>query len=93
MCNAIGIILVSIFESEWNSREQEIKDYLKDLFNGKENRLSFINNETMDNNYPLPYSASVVSNSCEEHFYMFKESKVYTCGFTKLSCSYEEKKR
>ena len=93
MCNNLGITLVSIFESEWNSRSQEIKEYLKDLFNGKENSLSFINNETMNNNYPLPYNVYVVSNSREEHFYMFKESKVYTCGFTKLSNSYEEKER
>lgn len=91
MCYDLGITLVSIFESEWNSHGQEIKEYLKDLFDDKENKLSFINNETMNNNYPLPYSVNIISLSHEEHFYMFKENKVYTCGFTKLSNSYEEK--
>ena len=53
LCMEKNILLVSIFESEWNSRKDEIKKYLLDLFSYRENSLSFNAEHTMmNNNYP-----------------------------------------
>ena len=82
-CKENRILLVSIFKSEWNSKKEEIKEYLKDLFNNKENKLSFNeDNSLMNNNYPQ----SNINITCEiiEHYYEFNNYKVYTCGYTKL---------
>lgn len=82
-CLDQGVVLVSIFENEWNTRCEEIKIYLYDLFSGIENKLSFIDNSTMNNNYPtvkLQYTDSeYVSN-----YYTCGNSKVYTCGYPSI---------
>ena len=80
-CRDLGITLVSIFESDWNSREQEIKDYLKDLFNGKENKLSFKENY-MNNNFPSPIS-NISDNHIEEN-YTSGDYTIYTCGCSEI---------
>jgi hypothetical protein len=49
-CKDNNILLVSIFESEWSSRKELVKSYLKDLFNNIENQLSF-DDRLMNNNY------------------------------------------
>jgi hypothetical protein len=80
-CRDLGIILVSIFESEWNMHSQEIKEYLKDLFNGKENKLSF-KESYMNNNFPsINYN---IDDSYIQDSYLFKNIMVYTCGFSRL---------
>jgi hypothetical protein len=84
-CREKDISLVSIFESEWNNRKGEIKSYLKDLFNGISNSISFSDNK-MNNNYPLP---GFISNELNfdnyiEDYYIFNNYKVYTCGYTTL---------
>ena len=84
-CKEKGILLVSIFESDWNSRKEEIKDYLKDLFYNKENKLSFNENHSlMNNNYP---SVSVYCK-CDkfiEDYYLYQNYRVYTCGYSNTS--------
>lgn len=80
-CLDKGIILVSIFESEWNARKDQIKDYLKAQFNGIEHQISYIDKNTIDNNYPLPYK---VFGEIFTSYYLFRNHKVYTCGITKL---------
>ena len=82
-CLEKGIILVSIFESEWNSKQDLIKSYLKDLFSGVENSLSFVNENIMNNNYPSVYKYQYISNYLP-HSYIFGESIVYTCGYSVL---------
>ena len=80
-CLDKGITLVSIFESEWNGRKDQIKDYLKAQFDGIEHQISYIDRNTMDNNYPLPYK---VFGETFTNYYLYMNHKVYTCGITKL---------
>lgn len=83
-CKEKGILLVSIFESEWLSKKEEIKSYLHDLFNHIDNDLSFISDGSkMNNNYPAPSCMSKLLKT-EESYYTANESKVFTCGYTKL---------
>lgn len=82
-CLEKGIILVSIFESEWNSKQDLIRSYLKDLFSGVENNLSFVNEKIMNNNYPSVDKYQYISNYLP-HSYIFGESVVYTCGYSVL---------
>ena len=83
-CKENGVLLVSIFESEWNNKKEEIKEYLKDLFNNKENKLSFNEGYSlMNNNYPSP-NINLNLSLIQEEYYMFNNNKVYTCGYTKL---------
>ena len=85
-CKEKGILLVSVFESDWNNRKEEIKDYLKDLFDGKENKLSFTDdNFKMNNNYPSP---RMYNGLIEETVEKMSGYTVYTCGYTVIGdCS------
>lgn len=42
ICRENNILLVSIFETDWNNRKEEIISYLRDLFDNKENSLSLM---------------------------------------------------
>lgn len=85
ICRESNILLVSIFETEWNSRKEDIKDYILDLFSGKENKLSFNEDHTlMNNNYPLSSYKFNDSDNYIEHYYTIRKSKVYTCGFSRI---------
>ena len=80
-CRNNSIILVSIFETEWITNKDNIKSYLYDLFSSKENALSF-KDGMLNNNYP-----SSATYQCGEHvedFYIHRDRKVFTCGYTKL---------
>ena len=79
------ILLVSIFESDWNLRSDEIKKYLFNLFDGIENSISF-NNQIINNNYPPPYITNIKFNNSTltEDYYIYRDRKVYTCGYTQL---------
>lgn len=81
LCCDMGIALVSIFENKWNSDREAIKMYLFDLFNDKANEISFRNAGYMDNNYPAKCNLSNITYS---DYYMFKNRRVYTCGYTKI---------
>ena len=84
LCREQNILLVSIFESDWNNRKEEILNYLKDLFNSKENGLSFNNDHTlMNNNYPAISNFKTCLEYIE-HCYYYRESLVYTCGYSKI---------
>ena len=77
------IILVSIFESEWKLKKIHIKNYLKDLFNGKDNSLSFNDDHTlMNNNFPLANFSVIDNESYIDDYYINANSIVYTCGFS-----------
>lgn len=82
-CVNSGIVLVSIFEYEWNLIRDKIELYLKDLFNDKVNCLSFVCKNTLNNNYPVPMMVfdSYTVESISETFYTTNSGyKVYTCG-------------
>ena len=84
LCKESNILLASIFESEWNNRKDEIKEYLKDSFNGKENKLSFSENKTlMNNNYPCINKYNFDSHIVED-YYIYQNKKIYTCGYSKF---------
>lgn len=80
-CLEKGIVLVNIFENEWNLHKDSIKEYLVDLFNNKENKLSIIDDSTINNNYPFPFTSNFNYNY-NEAFYTVLNKKVYTCGFS-----------
>ena len=82
-CYDLGITLVSVFERDWNNRKDDIKGYFLDLFNERENSMSFNDDRTfMNNNYPIP---GFMFRPCLlENFYMFDDAKVYTCGYSKI---------
>jgi hypothetical protein len=82
-CLERNIILVSIFESEWNKHSTLIKNYLVDLFNGNDNGLSFNKKGFMNNNYP---SIKCLNNifGYLEYSYNTCKSVVYTCGYSKI---------
>ena len=81
-CSEAGVLLISIFESEWNSRKEEIKQYLFDSFHCNENQLSYNRVGHINNNYPSPihhYDGQLVSD-----YYIYKDYIVYTCGYTSI---------
>ena len=81
-CFDSGIILVSIFEHEWLSNKDSIKDYLIDLFNGIDNKLSFVSNDVMNNNYPL--MKSIVITDTIDDVYNTNNYTIHHCGFSKF---------
>ena len=84
LCSESKILLVSIFESDWNNRKDIIKQYLLDLFNNRENSLSFNTEHTlMNNNYPSINHYLVVESYIEDIYYN-GQSNVYTCGYSKI---------
>ena len=81
-CFDSGITLVSIFEHEWLSNKDSIKDYLIDLFNGIDNKLSFVSNDVMNNNYPL--MKSIVITDTIDDVYSTNNYTIHHCGFSKF---------
>lgn len=81
-CFDSGITLVSIFEHEWLSNKDSIKDYLIDLFNGIDNKLSFVSNDVMNNNYPLMKSVVIVDTI--DDVYSTSNYTIRRCGFSKF---------
>ena len=81
-CFDSGIILVSIFEHEWLSNKDSIKDYLIDLFNGIDNKLSFVSNDIMNNNYPL--MKSIIVTDTIDDVYSTNNYTIHHCGFSKF---------
>ena len=84
ICRENNILLVSIFETDWNNRKEEIISYLRDLFDNKENSLSFNDDHTlMNNNYPVANNLTIESSHIESSYY-YRDSLVYTCGYSKI---------
>lgn len=83
-CKENNILLVSIFEYEWNNKKDNIKNYLYDLFNNKENNLSFNEDHSlMNNNYPS-FKYYKYNNNFIEDFYVYNKLKIFTCGYFKI---------
>lgn len=73
---------MSIFEHEWLSNKESIKEYLIDLFNGVDNKLSFISNDIMNNNYPLRKIIVIIDTI--ENTYELNNYTIHRCGFSKF---------
>lgn len=80
-CKENKILLVSIFETDWATNKDNIKNYIYDLFNGKENSLSF-KDGMLNNNYPSP--VTYLNGEYISDYYIHRDRKVFTCGYTKL---------
>ena len=82
LCKERNVLLVNIFYSDWRKRQVDIKLYLRDLFNGVPNSLSFVD-EKIDLNYPpldiLKYDIKL--ENVEENKHFFGNDPVYNCGF------------
>ena len=53
-CYDLGIMLVSIFEFDFVLLKDSILSYIHDLFYGVENQLSFVSEDIINLNYPIP---------------------------------------
>ena len=82
-CLKHDILLVSIFESNWNSFKDKVKEYLKDIFNGTNNDLSFDKDGYMNNNYPA-FNCDIDLGNIISDCYSINNIAVYTCGYSKL---------
>ena len=81
-CRKNDILLISIFEYEWNNRKDLIKSYIIDTFNGITNELSFLD-DYMNNNYPCRQTIINTNETLAMH-YIKDGLLVYTCGFSKI---------
>lgn len=79
-CNKLGITLISVFENDWKKSKDSIMSYIKDTFNDVVNKLSYVNNTTINLNYPPPNFIISDYSAIKETFYMSKRKKIYTCG-------------
>ena len=86
-CYDLGITLVSIFESDWNESRELVISYLKDLFNGIANNLSFIDENTINLNYP-PHNFNLYDYIVYTNYYISRGNKVYTCGYANNSLKF-----
>lgn len=88
-CYDLGITLVSIFEREWYTKENLIRLYIRDLFNGITNKLSYLDTLTLNLNYPecslSLFDYSIITNSS---YIIESSSKVYTCGYANNSLKF-----
>lgn len=81
MCLENDITLVSIYESEWRYCQNNIRNYLIDLFNNRSNSLSIID-DCMRNDYPDPNL--IVDNSYIEYKLYHRDNFCYTSGLSKV---------
>ena len=82
-CLDNDILLISIFELEWNSRKEEIKQYIQDTFNGLYNSLSFKEDLIMNNNYPSFECLSRIDEYIEDA-YLIDDVHIFTCGYSRI---------
>lgn len=83
-CLDKNLLLVSIFESKWINRKEVIVEYIRDLFNNRNNSITFETDGYMNNNYPS-FECSIDSSYFKEDFYTVDNVKVYTCGYSKIN--------
>lgn len=84
LCLDHEIILVSIFESAWDSIKFYIKQYIEDLFRDINNSLSMTDSHTMNNNYPRPDVLHLHISDTVDDYYIRQNMKIYTCGYSTI---------
>lgn len=86
-CKEKDILLVSIFESDWISNNNVIKEYLHNVFNNELHDISFNNDRSlMNNNYPIPdFIQKCDFSSYIEDKYITNDYTVFTCGYSLLN--------
>ena len=86
MCLKKGITLVSIFEHEWACNSKLISEYIVDLFNGIENKISTEHSGYVNNNYPLPNMQYSTLGEYVSDSYTVNKYTVFTCGYSRVEC-------
>jgi hypothetical protein len=84
MCKQNGVLLVSVFESDWYCRRKEIEEYLLCLFNDQHSTMSFDRQGFMNNNYPCRECFDKLGDIIENFYTYRKTMKVYTCGYSRI---------
>ena len=69
-----------MFEDQWNSNKDRIKSYIRDTFNDTINDLSYIDDRTIDLNFPIR-NLDFNSYYIEQHSYIVSNRKIFTCGY------------
>lgn len=72
-----------MFDIEWDNRKEEIKKYIKDILDGKEDKLSYDKEGYMNNNYPS-WKNYKNNGKYIEHSYTSNNKIVFTCRYTSL---------
>ena len=80
LCADNNILLISVFEDQWNSNKDRIKSYIHDTFNDTINDLSYIDDRTIDLNFPIRNLDLTVYN-IEQRSYIVSNRKIFTCGY------------
>ena len=80
LCADNNILLISVFEDQWNSNKDRIKSYIRDTFNDTINDLSYIDDRTIDLNFPIR-NLDFNSYYIEQHSYIVSNRKIFTCGY------------
>lgn len=85
-CYNQGIVLISIFETLWESDSGQIKLYISDTFSDIANSLS-IKDSIVNLNYPINNISKIDTSNYIQSGYMLANGHfVYTCGFASLTC-------
>ena len=83
-CRKKNILLITIFDVEWDSRKEEIKQYIKDTLEGKGTNLPYGMKGYMNNNYPCWKHYKDTGDYLEDSYTYNGKNIVYTCGYSKL---------
>ena len=80
LCADNNILLISVFEDQWNSNRDRIKSYIRDTFNDTINTLSYRDDNTIDLNFPIR-NLDLTLYDIERHSYTVNNRKIFTCGY------------
>lgn len=84
-CRMNDILLITIFDMEWDNNKEKIKKYIEDILNGVENELSYSKEGCMNNNYPSwKHYKDSINEGCIEEKIKSGKFTIYTCGYTKI---------
>lgn len=80
LCSDNNILLISVFEDQWNLNKDSIKLYIRDTFNDTINTLSYRDDGAIDLNFPLR-DLDLTLYNIEPHSYIVNNRKIFTCGY------------
>ena len=80
LCSDNDILLISVFEDQWNLNKDSIKLYIRDTFNDTINTLSYRDDGAIDLNFPIR-DLDLTLYNIEPHSYIVNNRKIFTCGY------------
>ena len=80
LCSDNNILLISVFEDQWNLNKDSIKLYIRDTFNDTINTLSYRDDGAIDLNFPIR-DLDLTLYNIEPHSYIVNNRKIFTCGY------------